>query len=76
MDANMVVSIEYCESWNYLPQATSLAAVIKSALGAEVQLLSSSGGCFEVVADGELVFSKNRVGRFPTDEEVLSALNG
>jgi selT/selW/selH-like putative selenoprotein len=53
-----------------------LAAAIKASLDAEVQLLPSSGGCFEVVADGELVFSKNRVGRFPTDEEVLLALNG
>jgi len=51
-----------------------LAAVIKTAFDADVQLLPSDGGCFEVVADGDLVFSKNRMGRFPTDEEVLRAL--
>jgi hypothetical protein len=29
---------------------------------------------FDVVADGELVFSKNRDGRFPLDAEVISAV--
>jgi hypothetical protein len=29
---------------------------------------------FEVVADGRLVFSKRKEGRFPEDDEVLGAL--
>ena len=29
---------------------------------------------FDVLADGELVFSKQREGRFPEDDEILAAL--
>jgi selT/selW/selH-like putative selenoprotein len=31
-------------------------------------------GQFDVIADGELVFSKHETGRFPEDDEVLLAL--
>ena len=31
-------------------------------------------GQFDVLADGEIVFSKAREGRFPEHEEVLAAL--
>jgi selT/selW/selH-like putative selenoprotein len=30
----------------------------------------SSGGAFEITVDGALRFSKKRLGRFPTDEEI------
>jgi len=29
---------------------------------------------YDVLADGELVFSKQREGRFPEDDEILAAL--
>lgn len=38
--------------------------------GAEVELVKSGGGVFEITVDGRLGFSKKRLGRFPTDEEV------
>jgi len=31
---------------------------------------------FDVVTDGELVFSKQREGRFPEEDEILAALRG
>jgi selT/selW/selH-like putative selenoprotein len=31
-------------------------------------------GQFDVLADGELIFSKERQGRFPEHEEILTAL--
>jgi selenoprotein W-related protein len=37
---------------------------------AEVELVESSGGVFEVSRDGKLLFSKKQLGRFPTDAEV------
>ena len=37
---------------------------------ADVELVESSGGVFEVSRDGKLLFSKKKIGRFPTDEEV------
>ena len=38
--------------------------------GAEIAYVRSSGGVFEITLDGELKFSKKRLGRFPTDAEI------
>jgi selT/selW/selH-like putative selenoprotein len=38
--------------------------------GADVELVRSGGGVFEIAVDGALAFSKKHLGRFPTDEEV------
>jgi len=51
-----------------------LAAEIESNFGDKVELVVGKGGCFEVVVDGELVFSKKDAGRFPENSEVISAL--
>ena len=40
--------------------------------GAEIELVKSSGGVFEITLDGGLVYSKKATGRFPTPEEVES----
>jgi len=55
-------------------RAAGLAEQIKKATGAEVRLVRSSGGAFEVRKDGELIFSKLQTGRFPEPEEILSKL--
>jgi selenoprotein W-related protein len=47
---------------------------LRGAFAAEVELLASSGGVFEVVADGRLVFSKKQLGRFPEEGEVANLL--
>jgi selT/selW/selH-like putative selenoprotein len=47
---------------------------LKDAFGAEVELLSSSGGVFEVVVDKELVFSKKSLQRFPEEGEITLLL--
>jgi len=41
----------------------------------EVELIKSSGGAFEIRREGELIFSKLQIGRFPESEEVIEALN-
>lgn len=41
---------------------------------AEVRLLKSGGGVFEITVDGDLRFSKKAAGRFPTDAEVAAAI--
>ena len=38
--------------------------------GADVELVRSSGGVFEILVDGQLKFSKKAIGRFPSDAEV------
>jgi len=37
---------------------------------AEIAYVRSSGGAFEITVDGELKFSKKKLGRFPTDQEI------
>ena len=51
-----------------------MAAEIESSFGVKSELIPSQGGCFEVVADGQLVFSKNEQKRFPESEEVIAEL--
>jgi selenoprotein W-related protein len=42
----------------------------------EVALQPSSGGRFEVSVDGQAVFSKAETGRFPTVDEIRTAVSG
>jgi len=48
--------------------------VIREEFGVEPQLVKGDDGVFDVVADGQLVFSKHQTGRFPEQEEVLAVL--
>lgn len=41
---------------------------------AQVELIRSSGGVFEVSHDGELIYSKKQTGRHPTWEEIREKL--
>jgi selenoprotein W-related protein len=47
---------------------------LKNAFGAEVELLPSSGGVFEISADGKAVFSKKELKRFPEEGEIVKLL--
>ena len=47
-----------------------MAASLKQEFGVEAELIHGTGGVFDVRVDGELVFSKHDVGRFPDDGEV------
>jgi selenoprotein W-related protein len=42
--------------------------------GIEIEMLESSGGVFDVTADGRLVFSKARAGRHAEPGEVVRLL--
>jgi selT/selW/selH-like putative selenoprotein len=59
----------------YDERAASLAAEL-NANGIEARDIPGSKGQFDVLRDGELVFSKQDVGRFPERHEILSALRG
>lgn len=41
----------------------------------DVEMIPSGGGAFEIRREGELIFSKNRVGRFPNDDEVFAIID-
>jgi len=52
-----------------------LAADLNEKYGVEVRLIESGGGVFEVVVDGDLVFSKKELSRFPEHSEIYSAVD-
>jgi len=41
----------------------------------QVELIKGSGGVFEVVKDGQLIFSRIKEGRFPEVAEILNKLS-
>ena len=43
---------------------------------ADIELVRSSGGVFEISVDGALKFSKKALGRFPTDGEIDALATG
>jgi len=50
------------------------AALEKAFPAVEIDLIKSKGGAFEIRRDGEIVFSKKKTGRFPSNEEIVAAL--
>jgi len=40
----------------------------------ETELIRSSGGVYEVVVDGKLLYSKKASGEFPDEEQLLAQM--
>jgi selenoprotein W-related protein len=60
-----------------LPNAAGLAARILEEWEEEldaVEVVTGSGGIFDVHLDGELVFEKSMLGRYPDPDDVLPLL--
>ena len=71
----MKISIEYCVVCNYQPRAASLAAEIRQRFpDAELVMIPSRGGRFEVLRDGKPVYEKSKTGRHAKPGEVVSLL--
>ena len=68
----MNISIEYCVQWNYEPKALSLREDLDEKFGYWAELIESSGGVFEVTVNGDLIFSKKSLDRFPEDNEIIN----
>jgi selT/selW/selH-like putative selenoprotein len=51
-----------------------LEAKINEELGIEAKLAEGENGIFDVIADGEVVFSKHTAGRFPDTQEIIDIL--
>jgi len=49
---------------------------LKKAFGIDARLTKGSGGVFDVVVDGKLVYSKRETGRFPEPGEVAQRIGG
>lgn len=54
--------------------AAGLAAELKESLGIALDLVQGKNGVFEVTADGDLVFSKKKLDRFPALGEITKIL--
>jgi len=48
---------------------------LKNVAGAEIVLIPSGGGVFEVAVNGKVVFSKKEMGRFPEEGEIVKLLS-
>jgi len=72
----MEISITYCGMWNFEPEAASLADELKKDFNVDAELIRASGGVFDVLVDGKLVYSKKKEGRFPDEGEVSGILKG
>ena len=51
-----------------------MAEIRKHRAAVETQLIKGSGGQFDVVLDGALIFSKKQAGRFPEPQEILERI--
>ena len=51
-----------------------MAARIRETVGCDPQLIAGDNGIFDVEVDGKRIFSKDEMGRFPEDEEILAKL--
>jgi len=53
-----------------------LEGELNKTFGADVELIASDGGVFEIVVDGNCVFSKKTLNRFPEEGEVAGLIQG
>lgn len=47
---------------------------MKKSPKAEVELVKSSGGIFDITVDGKLKFSKDETGRFPDQKDIAATV--
>ena len=70
----MKIEIVYCTAWNYRPEADRVSLELKSENDMEILLVPGSSGVFDVSVNGIVVFSKNKIGRFPNKGEIRELL--
>ena len=73
----MKLEIKYCAVWNYEPRAVSLTTRLLTTFKQNIKefvLIPSSGGCFEVSVNGELIYSKLQIGSFPEEAKLVELL--
>ena len=48
-----------------------MAAALSDAFSVDAELIKGEKGVFDVVVDGDLVYSKHETGRFPENDEII-----
>ena len=51
-----------------------MAALLEKHCNLKVELIKSSGGVFEVVIDGDLLYSKKKTGEFPDEMQLVKQI--
>lgn len=77
MPGKLTVQIEYCHPCDYLPEAVRMSQDLLSEFGlkvAEVRLVPSGGGRFEVSLNGALIHSKHQSGQFPSSNLIIGKI--
>ena len=75
--ADVSIRVEYCASCNYLPRALWLVGEVMSEIQFDVSdlsLIPGDMGVFEWDVNGQKVFSKAELGRFPDVDELKAAI--
>ena len=70
----MKIHLRYCSSWNYEPKAVSLAEKVLTEYKQQInglELEPSTGGCFEVTINGQLIYSKLETDEFPDEGSIV-----
>ena len=71
----MKVTIKYCASWDYLPDASKVEEEITSKFNdITVKLIAGRGGIFDIKLDDKLIFSKKDIRRFPFMDEITKII--
>lgn len=70
----MEIKINYCSVWNYEPRAAGLAEKIRDELGITAQVVPGSKGVYDIVVDGNLIYSKYQTKRFPDNDEIIKLI--
>ena len=74
----MKVHIEFCIKWNYGPEFDRVSKTIKTLFPhANIKGNESEPrtGSFEIMLNGNLVYSKFKTSNFPTSNEIKDFLN-
>jgi selenoprotein W-related protein len=71
------VSITYCAPCNFAPRAAWMALELLQTFRDAISgltLVPGRGGIFDVAIDGEVVFCRQALGRYPEPQEVREAI--
>jgi len=70
----LTFEIHHCASCGFRSKATKLADELKKEFDIEAVLVTGEVGSFDVVINGELLFSKSEAGRFPDRGEIVQKI--
>ena len=68
------IQILHCTSCGFTAYAEQMAAELYDTFGVEADLVRGFNGNFDVIVNGEIIFSRTDTLRFPRDDEVQSEI--